>query len=94
LDGEDLLPVCTGRAAEHERTLFWRMASENSRGDAARRGRWKYLKTEGKELLFDLSIDPGEKNDLGAKHPDVLEDLKKRHLAWDAQMLPRPATTG
>lgn len=50
-------------------------------------------KDEDKEQLFDLSIDPGERNDLRKKHPEVFEDTKKRYLAWDAQMLPRPATT-
>ncbi len=93
LDGEDLLPVCTGRNDVHDRMLFWRMARGDSRGDAARIGKWKYLKEEDKEHLFDLSIDSGEKNDLRKKHPVVLEDIKKRYLAWDAQMLPRPVTT-
>jgi len=56
-------------------------------------GRWKYLKYLGEEHLFDLTIDPRERNDLREKHTDVFEDVKKRFLAWDAQMLPRPATT-
>ena len=94
LDGEDIFPVCTGRSDVHDRKLFWRMARSDARGEAARVGKWKYLKEEDKERLFDLSIDPGEKNDLGNKNPDVLEDLKKTYLAWDAQMLPPPAPTG
>jgi len=93
LDGEDLLPVCAGQKDVYDRMLFWRTARPPAR-DAARIGKWKYLKDEGKEQLFDLSIDPGERNDLRKKHPEVFEDIKKRYLAWDAQMLPRPATTG
>ena len=40
LDGEDLLPVCRGARAPYDRTLFWRAQVR----DAARSGRWKYLK--------------------------------------------------
>ena len=40
-------------------TLFWRTPSVR----AARDGRWKYLKDQDGEYLFDLSVDPGEKDD-------------------------------
>jgi arylsulfatase A-like enzyme len=85
LDGENLLPVCTGARAPYDRTLFWR-----SRGfDAARYGKWKYLRDSATEQLFDLSIDPGEKTDLRLKHADVFADIKKRYLSWNAGVLPR-----
>jgi arylsulfatase A-like enzyme len=87
LDGENLLPVCTGTRAPYDRTLFWRTASR----EAARHGQWKYLKDSDTELLFDLSIDPGEKTDLSAKHADVLADIKRSYLAWNAGVLPRPS---
>jgi arylsulfatase A-like enzyme len=87
LDGENLLPVCTGARAPYDRTLFWRSRDR----DAARYGRWKYLKDSGTERLFDLSIDPGEKTDLRLKHADVFADIKKRYLAWNAAVLPRPS---
>jgi arylsulfatase A-like enzyme len=93
LDGEDLLPVCAGREGVRDRLLFWRTARSDSRGDAVRMGSWKYLKYQGEEHLFDLTIDPGERNDLRKKHPEVFDDIKKRFLAWDAQVLPRPATS-
>jgi len=85
LDGENLLPVCTGARSPYDRTLFWR-----SRGfDAARHGRWKYLKDAETEQLFDLMIDPGEKTDLRLEHADVFADIKKRYAAWNAGVLPR-----
>ena len=87
LDGENLLPVCTGARAPYDRTLFWRSHDRN----AARYGKWKYLKDSGEEHLFDLSIDPGEKTDLRRAHGDVLADIKKRYLAWNAGVLPLPA---
>jgi arylsulfatase A-like enzyme len=87
LDGENLLPVCTGTRAPYDRTLFWRSLER----DAARFGRWKYLKDSGTERLFDLSIDPGEKTDLRLKHADVFADIKRRYSAWNASVLPRPS---
>src|SRR4029077_13074898 len=38
LDGENLMPVCTGQRESFDRTLFWRINGF----DAARVGRWKY----------------------------------------------------
>ena len=84
-DGEDLMSVCTG-APSHERTLFWRTTLR----DAARAGKWKYLKESGNEHLFDLSVDPGEKAELNTRHADVFEKIKGEYLAWNARMLPNP----
>ena len=87
LDGENLLPVCTGVRAPYDRTLFWRTRTR----EAARHGKWKYLKESDTERLFDLRIDPGEKTNLATKSPDVLADIKQRYLAWDGTVLPRPS---
>jgi len=85
LDGEDVMPVCKGTRPPYDRTLFWRTQLRA----AARVGRWKYLSDAGSEYLFDLSIDPGEKNDLRASHADVFERIRAQHATWDARMLPR-----
>ena len=85
LDGESLLTVCTGAREPFDRTLFWRTSSD----EAARQGRWKYLKDSGTERLFDLSVDPGEKTDLKAKHPNVFDEIRKQYAAWNTTMLPR-----
>jgi len=85
LDGQDLLPVLSGKRAAYDRTLFWRVAAY----DAARMGRWKYLNASGQEHLFDLSIDPGEKTDLRAAHAVTFGEIRRQYLAWNAQMLPK-----
>jgi len=85
LDGENLMPVCTGARAPYDRALFWRAYDR----DAARYGKWKYVKDSGIEHLFDLSIDPGEKTDLRTRNTGVFADIKKRYLAWNASVLPR-----
>jgi arylsulfatase A-like enzyme len=87
LDGENLMPVCTGQRAPYDRTLFWRIRGY----DAARVGSWKYLKNPSGEYLFDLSNDPGEKSDLRASRPDRFETIKRQYQQWAAEMLPLPS---
>lgn len=85
LDGVDLLPVLRGTAPAFERTLFWR-----HRGDAAvRRGRWKYLRDEAGEHLFDLGRDEREQADFRQSHAKEFDELKSAFAEWDKQLLPR-----
>jgi arylsulfatase A-like enzyme len=84
LDGENLMSMCDGSREPYDRMLFWR----TSTAEAARHGRWKYLKDSATERLFDLSLDPGEKTDLKAKHANVFEEIRKQYVAWNATMLP------
>jgi arylsulfatase A-like enzyme len=88
LDGEDVMPVCTGRRSPYSRTLFWRTQDRA----AARVGNWKYLDESGNEHLFDLSVDLGEKNDVRAAHPDVFQRIRAQYTEWNARMLPRLAS--
>ena len=86
LDGVDLMPVCMGKKTSFSRTLFWRMAQEDQY-KAVRDGDWKYLKDEKGEYLFDLSKDPGEKNDLKEKQKDIFESLKSKYATWEKSVL-------
>jgi arylsulfatase A-like enzyme len=86
LDGENLMPICTGQRAPYERALFWRITGF----DAARVGQWKYLKDRTGEHLFDLANDPGEKVDLRTTYADRFEAIRHQYQAWVAQMLPLP----
>jgi arylsulfatase A-like enzyme len=85
LDGEDIMPVCTGRRPPYSRTLFWRTQDRA----AARVGDWKYLDESGNEQLFDLAIDPGEKNDLRGSHAEVFQRIRAQYAEWNGRMLPR-----
>ena len=90
LDGEDMMPVCKGTRPLYDRTLFWRTQARA----AARVSNWKYLNESGNEHLFDLSLDPGEKNDLRVSHADMFQRIKAQYEKWNAQMLPRlPSST-
>jgi hypothetical protein len=69
-----------------DRALFWRITGF----DAARVGKWKYLKDEDGEHLFDLSTDPGEKADRRQRDAATFERIRRQYLAWNAAMLPTP----
>jgi arylsulfatase A len=90
LDGEDVLPILAGKAAERDRTLFWRIRhpAAKSAQKAVRRGRWKYLTDERVELLFDLASDPAEARDVAAENPKIVNELKTAMKEWEQQMPP------
>jgi arylsulfatase A-like enzyme len=85
LDGEDVMPVCKGTRQPYERTLCWRTRARA----AARVGNWKYLNESGTEYLFNLSLDPGEKNDLRGSHDEMFKRIRAQYEKWNALMLPR-----
>jgi len=86
LDGIDLMPVLTGKKKPVERTLYWRL-SQRRNEKAIREGHWKYLKDDKGEYLFDLAIDPGEKNDLKEKEKTLFEKLKNKYSEWEKTVL-------
>jgi arylsulfatase A-like enzyme len=88
LDGVDLLPYLAGdkRSEPPHEALYWRFGEQM----AVRKGAWKLVKYDpvadgGKgrpaaAKLYNLTDDPGEKNDLAAREPEKVKDLQ---LAWD-----------
>ncbi|MES2881647.1 MAG: sulfatase [Bacteroidota bacterium] len=86
MDGQNLLPFLTGKKNEFDRTFYWRVHQRNQQ-KAIREGKWKYLKDEKGEYLFNLAIDQSEKNDLKSIEPDLFQDLKNKYAAWEATVL-------
>lgn len=96
LDGEFLSRTLTGHETEGRRSsLFWRRPPDRPgpKNDplpdlAIRDGRWKLLaQFDGSNpQLYDLRADPGETDNLAAKHPAVTERLKDAVLKWDAEV--------
>jgi arylsulfatase A-like enzyme len=84
LDGMDVMPMAAGEKPVVERTLCWRIQRADRRQVAVRRGNWKYLREPAgiPELLFDLSRDPGERENLSYQHPAVLAELRQAADAW------------
>ena len=84
-DGIDLLPMISGASPIRDRTLFWRIGSQ----DAVRQGKWKYFRDGERRSLFDLSVDQHEQANFSKQKPDVMERLASEFMKWDQQMLPR-----
>ena len=87
LDGIDLMPVLTATDKIIERTIYWRIFQRRKQ-KAVRSGEWKYLQDEKGEYLFNLSDDPGEKNDLKANQPAIFNQLKSEYGNWEKTILP------
>lgn len=86
LDGVDLLPYLTGekRGVPHQE-LYWHKLWFS----AMRDGDWKliYVQDYG-HALYDLSVDPYEKNNLAETQPQRVTSMSRRLNAWKAEMEP------
>ena len=89
-DGINILPVLRGDTALRERRLFWRWARPDRQQRAVRSGQWKLMMDGVQLLLFDLGADPGERNDLAARRPDVVTTLKRLLADWETDVDQRP----
>ena len=78
LDGINLFPVLEKKAAEIERTLFWRSAQQR----AVRSGDWKLVVDLGRPLLFNLRNDVGERANLIGERPEIARRLRPLLEAW------------
>lgn len=91
LEGHNLVPFVTAagdraKVGPHE-ALFWRMGNQW----AVRKGDWKLLsqaranaRQQGEVRLYNLREDIGETNDLAAKMPEKVAELRAAYDAWNA----------
>ncbi|HEX8913769.1 MAG TPA: arylsulfatase [Humisphaera sp.] len=81
MEGRSMVPVLTGAAAGPlpERPIFW----EHEGHRAVRLGNWKLVaKGNGPFELYDMATDRIEENDLAAKQPAKLAEMKALYQAW------------
>ncbi|MGZ5242251.1 MAG: twin-arginine translocation pathway signal protein, partial [Caldimonas sp.] len=92
LDGVSLLPVLDDPAQRFARPLHWRMKHRGQR--ALRDGRWKYLRVDDHEYLFDIPADERERANLAPRDPARLAAMRDDWLAWQTTMpaIPDDAT--
>jgi len=92
IDGVSLAPVLREPAQTFERPLFWRMNHRRQR--AMRQGRWKYLKVDDHEYLFDISADARERANLAPRYPERFAAMREAWLAWDREVPEIPDDAG
>jgi arylsulfatase A len=83
LEGINLLPLLQDGARRVERTLFFRVTSPTRRQRAVRQGDWKLLLDAGAPLLYNLSNDVGERNDLASQRSDIVRRLFPLITQWE-----------
>ncbi len=91
LDGTSLVPVLKGGTLP-ERALFWHYPHYGNQGGApaaaVRRGDWKLIEwqEDGRAELFNLAMDLGEQNNLAAKEPQRVAQLRAELATWQKQV--------
>jgi len=87
IDGVNLLPYARGEeTGDPHAALFWRSGvSQSALVDG-----WKLNVSDppGRSWLFDLSVDPNERQDLSSERPDKLAELKAALAAHNAEQPP------
>ncbi|HTE23558.1 sulfatase-like hydrolase/transferase [Flavitalea sp.] len=86
LDGINLVPFLLNNKKNLPRTFYWRL-TQRVKQHAVLDSKWKYIMDGDTEYLFDLSSDPGEKNDLKTKEPAKYRELRKKYSDWEKTML-------
>ena len=98
IDGVNLMPLIEGRMSRRPRPIGFQTPGANEKAIAARLGspnhalignRYKLLSflddaPDKEDLLFDITIDPGERYNLAEEQPEVAKKMKAELMAWDA----------
>lgn len=77
-DGESYLPSLLGKAQPPRSWAYWEYPEASAMQSVVLDGRWKVIrpdlkKTPSRVEVYDLASDPGEKTDLGAQRPELVE---------------------
>lgn len=87
-DGEDSSKALLGGVHARSRPLFWKTNTEKSDPTMLVEN-WKLHgshRRHGEVTLYDLAADPGEKNNLAEKQPELLKRLNEQLDAWAATL--------
>jgi len=82
IDGVSLLPTLTEKGEQKKQPfLYWEFHGYGGQ-QAVRTGDWKGVRMNlhkglSKLELYDLAKDAGEKTDVAAKHPDIVEKIER-----------------
>ena len=83
IDGISIKENLINQTALPERDVFF--AHKNK--SFIRNGKWKMIRIREKKnekfYLYDLNTDLSENRDLSLEHPDLIDSMKKRLLAWE-----------
>ena len=98
IDGVNLLPLIEGREKERSRPIGFQTPGDDPSSVAGRLGspnhalidnRYKLLSflddaRDEEDLLYDITIDPGERYNIAEQQPRVLAQMKRTLVDWKA----------
>jgi arylsulfatase A-like enzyme len=88
-DGASLMPGLAGEPGSASRPLFWRADLYDFGAQrAVRDGRYKYMEHGNTQFLFDLTTDPGERDNLFSQRLDEVNRLRQMLGEWEQGLLP------
>lgn len=84
-DGRNLQGLAKGKSEKWPPRTLITEAKVNNRAEmfasaVVMQEKWR-LVNEGKEL-YDVARDPGQRNDLADKHPDIVQELRDEYYRW------------
>jgi arylsulfatase A-like enzyme len=88
IDGISLYPLLSSGKAPSPRNLYWHYPHYGNQGgepaSVIRSGDWKLINyhEDGRNELYNLSIDPAESEPLNAQYPDKVAALSSQLSAW------------
>lgn len=87
-DGEDVSAAWLGGTHTRTKPLLWK--TSNPRAEVSLRdGPWKFHYSGRRRAeieLYDIVRDPGERDNVAAKHPDVVKALTAKVEKWNATL--------
>jgi arylsulfatase A-like enzyme len=80
-EGEDMSKVILGEKGQRKSPLFWRVSSEKA-NPSMLDGNWKLHRQGNGYVLYDLSVDPKELNDVAMQYPEKVNELSTKMEKW------------
>jgi arylsulfatase A-like enzyme len=80
--GRSLMPLLQKKNQKHFKNYVF---SEIEGAQLCFDGRYRYIKTKEKSLLYDLKVDPFELNDISLQKKDISSEMDKKIKAWFKQ---------
>jgi arylsulfatase A-like enzyme len=97
-DGVSIVSLLRGGQLQRNAPLYWHYPHYGNQGGrpcgTIRDGDWKLIEwyEDGAVELYNVPADISEKNDLAAKHPDKVKDLRAKLTAWRKEVGARMPT--
>ena len=88
IDGENILPILSGKSSRSDRRFFWHFPHYTNQGSspagAVREGDWKLIEhyEDGRVELFNLGTDLSEKHNLAASESVRVKKLQAALSEW------------